>query len=180
MVNRKRDWSKTREHIHETRTFNNNQTRTLTRIFAKTIRRALHYQEQITGEPLFKTTKRFFVFLMPGLASWIILIMIHQLLKEIYAPQVSYGIGIAMVFVFAFAFHRLVTFKIRSKWKTRFVKFACLILILSAVNWFLFLIGRSVYNLNIPDAALSFLITGFLSVINFLINRTFIFSHRDA
>ena len=144
------------------------------------IRRALYYQRQITGESFLTTTRRYFTFLVPGFLSWLFLIATHTILNEYYAAAVSYGIGILITLIFAFVFHSLVTFNVKSNWKSRFIKFTGLVALVSAANWALFVMGREILNLPVPDFVMSFFITGFLSVINFLLNRIFIFRDKKS
>ena len=58
------------------------------------------------------------------------------------------------------------------------MKFTFLLIGISAANWALFYVGRSILDVPLPDAVMSFFITGFLSVANFIVNRTIIFRHK--
>ena len=144
------------------------------------IRKLIHYQRRLTGDSPFETLKRYVIFLFGGFIGWVILIGIHEFLQKQSDPHpaVSYGAGIIAADIFTFSYHRLITFRIKTRWKIRFMKFTFLLIGLSAANWFLFSFGRSVLNLPVPDIVMSFFITGFLSVANFIINRTVIFRHK--
>ena len=144
------------------------------------IRRALNYQQRLTGEPLLPTIKRYFIFISGGFLGWLVLISLHTYLRNTYGinPAYSYGVGIVLADVFTFVYHRFVTFRIKTRWQMRFIQFTVLVVSLSFVNWALFSLGRVVLDLPIPDFIMSFVITGFISVVNFGINRIFIFRHH--
>ena len=150
------------------------------KIRAGMIRNILHYQRRLTGDSLFETLKRYVIFVSGGFIGWVILISLHELLQKQtgFQPVVSYGAGIIAADVFTFIYHRRVTFKIKTKWKIRFMKFSFLLIGLSAANWALFSLGRGILNIPVPDAVISFLITAFLSVVNFTLNKTVIFRHK--
>ncbi len=142
------------------------------------IKKALELQRKLTGESFFGTVRRYLIFLVGGTTGWLILIGIHTLLhgRGTHAA-ISYGVGDFVAVLFTFFYHRLVTFKIKTNWQSRFVQFALLTTFIAFANWGLFFLFRIVMNVPVPDVVVSFLITGFLSVINFLFNRIFIFRH---
>ena len=144
------------------------------------IGRILHFQRRLTGYSFSEALRRYFIFVSGGFVGWLVIIALHEYLQSRYGtnPVLSYGIGIMAADVFVFAYHRLITFKIRTAWKIRLVKFTSLLLVISFVNWALFSIARSTLNLPLPDPLLSFLITGILSVANFMISRIMIFRHH--
>ena len=144
------------------------------------IRRALRLQQRLTGDSFFVTVKRYFIFISGGFVGWSILIGMHTFFRNTYGmnPVFSYAIGIGFADVFTFVYHRFVTFKIKTQWQTRFIKFTILALVLSFANWALFALGRGVLNLQVPDIAMSFVITSFISVLNFGINRIVVFRHH--
>jgi len=141
------------------------------------ISKALHYQQRLTGDSLLATIKRYFIFISGGFIGWFILISLHTYIGNTYGinPAYSYGVGIIIADIFTFIYHRFITFRIKTNWKTRFIQFTVLVVALSGVNWALFSLGRVVLDLPIPDFIMSFVITGFISVVNFGINRIFIF-----
>ena len=144
------------------------------------IRRALHYQHRLTGESFFGTVRRYLIFVFGGLIGWLILIGSHIFFRDTYSlhPAVSYGIGMFFAIVFTFVYHVLVTFRIKTNLQFRFVQFSILVILIAFFNWALFSFGRVVLELPISDTIISFVITGFLSVVNFGINRVLIFRHH--
>ena len=144
------------------------------------IKKALSYQERLTGDSLFITVKRYSIFVFGGFTGWLALISIHTFFRDAYGfnPLLSYAIGMIFADLFTFVYHRLVTFKVKTDWKRRFVQFTIIIVILSATNWTLFSIARGIFDLPFPDIVISFVITAVLSIINFVINRLFIFKQH--
>jgi putative flippase GtrA len=144
------------------------------------IRRALHYQRQLTGESFFGTARRYFIFVLGGLIGWLILIGTHIFFRDTYHlhPALSYGIGMFFATIFTFVYHVLVTFRIKTRLQSRFVQFSVLVVLIAILNWGMFSFSRVVLNLPISDTIISFFITGFLSVVNFGINRIIIFRNH--
>jgi len=144
------------------------------------IGKVLQHQERLTGDSLLAMVKRYFIFIAGGFVGWLVLIGLHTYFKNTYGinPMLSYGIGIIIADIFTFIYHRAVTFKIKTNWQMRFVQFTIVTLLLSFLNWSLFSLGRVVLDLPVPDPLMSFVITGFISVVNFSINRIIIFRHQ--
>jgi putative flippase GtrA len=144
------------------------------------IKKVLAYQERITGDSLSKTLKRYLIFVTGGLIGWFLVIGPHLYLHNKFGinPVFSYAVGILIADIFTFIYHRLITFKITTEWRKRFTQFSVLIVFVGIANWALFTLSRSVLDLPFPDVLISFVITGILSVINFIINRLFIFRHH--
>ncbi len=163
------------------------------------ISRALHFQERLTGESLFATIRRYLVFVFGGGIGWLIIIGMQALFLARWGEIFSYWVGLIFADIFTFVYHRLITFKIKSDWKMRFVKFSAIVIVISVANGALFsfsaknfdltyfdmavpsglLLGLFGGNLIIPGRILvSFVITLILSIINFGINRIFIFRHH--
>lgn len=144
------------------------------------IRRALHLQQRLTGESLFATIRRYIIFVFGGGIGWLILIGAHTFFRDNFGfqPVVSYAIGILFAIAFTFVYHIFITFKMKTRLKERFIQFSIVVVVISIANWVLFALGREVMDLQIPDFIMSFVITVFLSVVNFAINRIFIFRHH--
>ncbi len=144
------------------------------------IKRALRLQQRITGEPLLATIRRYLVFVVGGFTGWLIIIGLHAFFRDNFGwgTVFSYGAGLLFADIFTFVYHRFITFQIKSNWKVRFMQFSFVVVLISIANWVLFVIGREVLNLPVPDFAMSFVITTFLSVINFGVNRILIFRHH--
>lgn len=143
------------------------------------IKKALQYQQNLTGDSFIGTIKRYVIFVIGGFAGWLLLIGVHSFLGGAYNlnPLLSYAVGVVFADIFTFIYHRLVTFRIKTNWRLRFAKFSVMVVLISIVNWGLFSIGRVVLDLPMPDFVMSFVITTFLSVLNFGINRVLIFRH---
>lgn len=160
------------------------------------IRRALHLQQRLTGEPLFATIRRYLIFVFGGGIGWSIIIGMQALFIAKLGEIFSYWIGLLFADIFTFVYHRFITFKIKSDWKIRFVKFSVIVVAISIANGAIFSFAAKTFDLThfdvaIPSALLlgffgsglivpgrilvSFVITLVLSVINFAINRIFIF-----
>lgn len=144
------------------------------------IRRALALQRRLTGESFFGTVRRYMVFLVGGTIGWLILIGLHSLLhgQHGFHPAISYGIGDSVAVIFTFIYHIFVTFRMKTNWQARFVQFAILTTGIAFANWGSFYIGRVILDLPVADIIMSFFITGFLSAVNFLVNRIVIFKHH--
>ena len=121
---------------------------------------------------------RYFTFVFGGLIGWLILVGTEQfLLKAGIWRGIGYALGIGLAIMFTFFYHRYITFGLKSEAKERFVKFAPLQVIISVVNWILFVAATEYFHL--PDVPSSFVITFFLSLVNFAANRIFIFRKSD-
>ena len=165
------------------------------------IRRALHYQQRLTGDSLFVTLGRYFIFISGGFIAWSLIAVLYLYLNRVLSINifVSYAAGLVLADIFTFVYHRYITFRIKTNWKSRFIKFTILVLILTFVNWAIFSLIVGVFALQVPefefstsithygrpladfqftlasDIIISFIITLFISVINFSVNRIFIF-----
>jgi putative flippase GtrA len=145
------------------------------------IKRALAFQQQLTGESLFYTARRYFIFIAGGAVGWLIVIGLHTLFRDSYnvLPIFSYAIGLFFADLFTFVYHHFVTFRgTEGRWHRRFLQFSLLVVAISIANWFFFFIARGILDLPLPDVIISFVITGFLSAVNFLVNRMLIFRKK--
>ena len=144
------------------------------------INRALNFQERLTGEPILATIKRYLVFIFGGGIGFLILYGFHKFFRDSFGmnPLVSYAIGMVFAIIFTFIYHRMITFKMKTKAHERFIRFSLVVIVIAVSNWGLFAIGRQVMNLPVADFVMSFIITLLLSVINFTINRIVIFRHH--
>ncbi len=161
------------------------------------IRRALHFQERLTGEPLLATIRRYLIFVFGGGLGWLIIIGMQALFLARLGEILSYWVGLIFADIFTFVYHRFITFKIKSDWKARFVKFSAIVIVISVANGALFSLAAKNFDLTYFDAVIpmlglfgggssvipgrilvSFVITLILSIINFAINRIVIFRHH--
>lgn len=122
---------------------------------------------------------RYSVFVFGGLIGWFILIGSEQfLLRFGIWKGIGYGVGLMLAIFFTFTYHRYVTFGMKSETQERFAKFAPLQVFIAAANWLLFV--AATHNFHFPDVPASFVITFFLSMVNFAANRIFVFRRGDA
>ncbi len=121
---------------------------------------------------------KYFTFIFGGLIGWLILIGSEQFLLRFGVWRgIGYGVGLVLAVLFTFAYHRHVTFGMKSESRERFAKFAPLQVIIAAANWLLFV--AATHYLHFSDVPASFVVTFFLSLVNFAANRLFIF-HAEA
>ncbi len=161
------------------------------------IKRALAFQHSLTGEPLIATIRRYFIFVFGGGIGWLIIIGMQALFIARWGEILSYWVGLIFADIFTFVYHRFITFKIKSDWKIRFVKFSAIVIVISVANGALFSVAAKNFDLANFDLAIpllglfgsagfaipgrilvSFVITLILSIMNFAINRIFIFRHH--
>lgn len=128
---------------------------------------------------LYRLAFRYSVFVFGGLIGWIILIGSEQFLLQFGVWRgLGYGAGITLAILFTFFYHRYITFSLKSEWKERLVKFVPIQLVIAATNWLLFITGTE--YMRFPDVPASFVITFFLSLVNFSANKLFIFRRGGA
>lgn len=119
---------------------------------------------------------KYATFVFGGLIGWLLVIGTEQFLLGFGVWRgFGYALGIVFAICFTFTYHRHITFGLKSGWKERLVSFAPLQVTISVVNWALFVAATHFFGL--PDVPASFVITFFLSLVNFAVNRLFIF-HR--
>ena len=119
---------------------------------------------------------RYATFVFGGLIGWLIVIVTEQAMLRLGLWRgIGYGFGIALAVLFTFFYHRYVTFGVKSDWKQRLTRFAPIQVAIAAANWVLFIIATD--YLHFSDVATSFVITFFLSLINFALSRLLVF-HR--
>ncbi len=117
---------------------------------------------------------RYGTFVFGGLIGWLLVIVTEQALLRLGVWKgFGYGLGIVFAIAFTFTYHRFITFGLTAGWKERLASFAPLQIALSVANWALFV--SATHFFGFPDVAASFVITFFLSLLNFSINRFFIF-----
>lgn len=122
---------------------------------------------------------RYATFVSGGLIGWFIVIGTEQLLLRFGVWRgIGYAAGIVLAILFTFIYHRHVTFGMMSGWKERLAKFAPLQAGIAAANWLLFV--AATHYLHFPDVPASFVITFFLSLVNFAANKIFIFRRSGA
>jgi len=125
--------------------------------------------------------KRYVIFIIGGFISWLILISITAFIVNNFQAQpfVGYTFGLMGAIVFAFNYHRYITFKKKTNWQSRFTKFAPLELSLSGFNWLLFYVVTELFGFSsgLNYVVASFFITWGISVVNFSLNRLWIFRY---
>ena len=125
--------------------------------------------------------KRYAIFIFGGFVGWLILISITTFITNAFQtrPYVGYLFGLTGAIIFTFSYHRYITFKQKTNWQSRFMKFAPLEISLSALNWLLFYIVTESQGIGsgVGYITASFFITWFISIINFSLNRFWVFKH---
>lgn len=117
---------------------------------------------------------KYFIFIFGGLIGWLMLVGSEQVLLHFGVWRgIGYGVGLVLAILFTFAYHKHVTFSMTSKARERFAKFAPLQVFIAAANWLLFVAATGFFHFH--DVAASFVITFFLSLVNFAANRLLIF-----
>ena len=125
--------------------------------------------------------KRYIIFIFGGFLGWLILISVTVFIVNIFQtrPYVGYSLGLTGAIIFAFSYHRYITFKQKTNWQPRFMKFAPLEISLSGLNWLFFYLVTEFLGIGsgIGYITASFFITWFISIINFSLNRFWVFKH---
>lgn len=154
---------------------------------------------------------KYFTFVLGGFLGWLIIILVHLFLSRVIGldihlfgvdVQLSYAIGILVAILLVFLYHRLLTFKMKTRWKRRLSYFLVTESTIAVLNWFFFVVSVLLFGSIVPDFSfsfafaanqseffasrfvlssdvqISFWVTALLSIPNFLINRLFIFRHR--
>lgn len=130
---------------------------------------------------IYYVVKRYMIFIFGGFIGWLILIGITALTVNSLQvrPFIGYFFGLVAAIIFTFSYHRYITFKKKTNWSVRFMKFVPLEGTVSAFNWALFYIVTEFLGLDsgLNYTIASFLITWSISVINFCLNRFWVFRH---
>lgn len=127
---------------------------------------------------------RYSVFVFGGLIGWVILdrtniLLLHLRLGEnvhflnLLWHGVAYSIGLILAIIFTFWYHRQVTFDVKTAWKERFSKFVPIQIFIAVLNLVLYLIATQFFSF--PKTPASFVVTFFLSFVNFAFNKLLVF-----
>ena len=123
---------------------------------------------------LIKEFRKYVIFIIGGGISLLINLGVTYAFTE-YAGlwhMLSYTFALATEIIFLFVYHTYITFKARG----HFVKFAGVILFISALNWILVYFTSVIlgiyYLIAIAGVALA------VSVLNYMINRIWVFNRK--
>ena len=133
-----------------------------------------------TDHRLIALGRKYVVFIFGGGIGTVLAIVVTFLLTEYMdfwqLPLwywYSYAAGITAATLFAFVYHRHVTFNKKSKWKSRFARFSVFVIFLALANWLLVRFVTERFGIHYVIAI--FLVTFALSVVNYFVNRIWIF-----
>ncbi len=124
---------------------------------------------------------RFLIFVTGGGLGWLLNIAVTVLLSRFFGvwQMLAYAVGLVFNIAFNFSFHKYITFGVKTKLH-RSVIFVIITLVIVAANWLLVYLFTEVLYQDLPTfvfAAVSFVVTLFLSIINFAANKLFVFRH---
>ncbi len=125
---------------------------------------------------------RFLVFVTGGGLGWLLNISVTVLLSKVFGvwQMLAYAIGLTFNIAFNFSFHKHITFGISRTELRHSITFTLITLAIVAANWLLVYMFTEVLYQNLPTlvfAAVSFVVTVLLSIVNFAANRLFVFKH---
>ena len=129
---------------------------------------------KFVGEQRAELLMRYAVFVFGGTLGLGIKAGVTYVLSRFgWGQMLAYSVGLALNIVFNFVFHRTVTFNVKTDWQRRFAVFAAVTSALVAADWLLVYVFAELLGNNIYITI--FLVTLFLSVINFSLNKLIIF-----
>ena len=123
--------------------------------------------------------KRFIIFCFGGGIGAIINIMITAFITEIYLInyKISYIIGLALNLIFNFFFNRHITFKAKSEWQKRFVKFFIVSVSTILLNYGAVILLTEVFGVYyLISIAFSIIL---FSVLNYKLNKLWVFKNKE-
>lgn len=119
--------------------------------------------------------KRFIIFSIGGLIGMLINLAVTSFLTEIFSLwyRISYAIGLAVNLIFNFVYNRHITFKEKTKLKTRFIKFVIVSLTTILLNYISVIILTEYFGVYY---LLSIIIVVFaIAIINYILNKIWVF-----
>ncbi len=129
-----------------------------------------------TDHQLIEIARKYVIFVTGGSVGVLIATGTTASLTEFFDwhPRYSYALGLFFAMIFTFLFHSNVTFKNTTRWKTRFTKFAFLVVALAIMNW---TISSTLFEI-LPDIhylIIIVVVTVFISVVNYSVSRWWVF-----
>jgi len=124
--------------------------------------------------------KRYFIFLLGGGLGLLVNLILTFIFTEYFLldSMISYSIGlIANIFV-NFTYHINITFKIKQVNARKIVKFIAVFSAITLMNWILvYLFTKKIvfFEWHYYYLATIFVVTLFISIINFIINKAWVF-----
>jgi putative flippase GtrA len=124
--------------------------------------------------------KKYFIFIIGGgIGTLLYLLVVHFLVEtEGLWYLWAYIVGSAVTITFNFLYHHKITFKVRKKSRGRFVKFASSSVVIGFVT--IGLVYVLTDKLGVMYMLSGVVAVGIMSLINFLVNRFWIFQKETA
>lgn len=118
---------------------------------------------------------KYLTFVIGGGLGLLINLIITIILSEIFGVKetISYVFGLGANVLFNFAYHKYITFQVKDKTRERFSKFAIITLAITGINYIL--VYFSIEILGIFYIVSIITITLFISVLNYLVNKIWVF-----
>ena len=140
-----------------------------------TIEELQTYDRLLKPYPLYRTARKYAVFVTGGGIDLLLSLLITTPLTEFLGIPywISYFFGLVAAILFTFIYHRHVTFGMKSAWKSRFLKFGIVVTLIVIANYFLVLTATEILQFHYLISI--FLVTLILSVINFGVNKIWVF-----
>ena len=140
------------------------------------------FAARVVGAERAELASRFLVFVTGGGLGWLLNIAVTVLLSNFFGvwQMLAYAVGLVFNIAFNFYFHKHITFSISRTELRHSAIFAIITLAIVAANWLLVYLFTEILSQNLPTfvfAAISFVVTMFLSIINFAANKLFVFRH---
>lgn len=134
---------------------------------------------RVAGAERAALATKFLIFVTGGGLGWLLNIAVTVLLSRLFGVwhMLAYAIGLVFNISFNFSFHKYVTFGVRTELRHSAI-FAVITLLIVAANWLLVYFFTEILFRDQPVlvfAAVSLVVTLFLSVVNFAANKLFVF-----
>ena len=138
----------------------------------------------LEARPIFGTLKMYSVFILGGGARLLYIMLLTFVLINLFKLPytVSYAAAMISAAIFSFIYNRHITFNRLTKWQRRLLRFVAVLVFIGVSNWILvFFATESVSSYFdtevLPEYywASIFVVTLFLSVVNFTLNKKWVF-----
>lgn len=123
--------------------------------------------------------KQYIIFIIGGAIGLLISMIVTYILTEFFNIfyMLSYAVSMIFTFFIMFMYHSYITFKGFKYNHKRFIKFVVISIILVFANWGLVYIVTELFKIHYLISI--FLVTLFLSIINYTLNKLFIFNIKN-
>ena len=138
----------------------------------------------LKARPLYGNLRMYLVFIMGGGARFLFVALLTLVLIEgfNFPYTISYGAALAVGTISGFFYNRVFTFNTLTAWKSRLLKFAIISVLIDVSNWSLVVtitqtLGNYFETADLPRYywPAIFLATSLLSVVNFGLNKFWVF-----